>query len=239
MLDPIPCDQERPPKWSSSIAAYRYDPIDEYQPLEDCLVSYLKLVVTIVPYAPEISADQLKRYGSLVLIDELEEAFPCYGALLQVTLAPSDDDRNRFNKEDYPHFIDFEPKKRELYEAVTDTGEVLSGSSTTLAVGKSSTTSDSTENYNLDTGWNFGMSGSYAGTGGGFNVGETGQVGTIERSGLHRTDVRSFDESTKRRERQSPYPEKTSACHRKCPTEGAGGLGGLNMNMNVHLQTLY
>lgn len=203
MLDPIPCDSERPDRWKSSLAIFRYDPAEDYQPYDDRLVSYLKVVVTVAPYAPELPIDLSGKLVPPVLVEELEEAFPCYGALLQVTVSPSERDRDRWDKTDYPYFIDFEPKKRELYEAVTDTGEVLSGSSTSLSIGKSAQQTDSTENYNIDTGWNFGMNGSYAGTGGGFNVGESGQVGTIDRSGLQTTNLRTTEESTERRERQS------------------------------------
>jgi hypothetical protein len=203
MLDPIPCDAARPDKWRSSLAVFRYDPPDEYQSLADSSISYLKVVATVVPYAPEINVDQAQKYLPPTLVSELEEAYPCYGAILQVTLAPTDQDSENFTKQQFPHFVDFEPKKRELYEAVTDTGEVLSASSATLAVGKSAGTTDSTENYNLDLGWNFGMQGSYAGTGGGFNVGDQKQVGEVHKSGFQRQDIRTTEESVERRERQS------------------------------------
>jgi len=203
MLDPIPCDAELPPKWQSSIAAFKYDPADEYQPYEKHLISFIKLIVTITPYAPEIKIENYSKYVPPVLINDLEEAFPCYGALLQVSVFPKKEDNKKYSKSNYPYFIDFEPKKRELYELVTDTGEILSGSSTTLSVGKSSTTTDSTENYNLDTGWNFGIQGGYKGTGGGVSVGKTEQVGTISSSGLQRSDIRTSEESTERRERHS------------------------------------
>ena len=203
MLDPVPCDAERPDRWRSSLAVFRYDPLEDYQPYDDCLISYLKVVVTVSPYVPEISKERATSYVPPVLVEDLEEAFPCYGALLQVTVAPPEELREEFDKKDFPYFIDFEPKKRELYEAVTDTGEVLSGSSTSLTVGKSAQQSDTTENYNIDTGWNFGLNASYAGTGGGFSVGESGQVGTVGRTGLQNTNIRTAEESTERRERQS------------------------------------
>lgn len=202
MLDPRPCDSKIPPRWRTSIAVFRYDPTEEYQPHEDFFVSYLKVAVTIAPFAPEIDNESAKGYITPRLIDEIEEAFPCYGALLHVSVAPSKKDGD-VPLAQYPYFSDFEPKKRELYELVTDTGEVLSGSSTKVGVGKSSTTTETTENYNLDTGWNFGTQGSYAGTGGGGSVGSTGQHGVVNRAGLENNNIRTADASTERRELQS------------------------------------
>jgi hypothetical protein len=202
MLDPIPCDAQRPPRWQSSLAAFRYDPPDEYQPYEDQLVSYVKVVATVVPYAPEVDI-AVGEYVPPQLVDELEEAFPCYGALLHVTVTPTAADRPRYPVERYPFFLEFEPKKRELYELVTDTGEVLSGSQARLTVGKSATNTSSLENYNLDNGWNFGMQGSYAGTGGGVTVGQPETVGQIGRQGQEYTNIRTTDLATERREVQS------------------------------------
>lgn len=47
--------------------------------------------------------------------------------------------------EEYPYFIDFEPKKRELYESVTESGESLSGSSGRISTQKGNTTTASVE----------------------------------------------------------------------------------------------
>jgi hypothetical protein len=168
MLDPEPCDLIVPPRWRSSIAVFRHDPPDEFQPLPHSRVSYLKVCVTLAPFAPELEVKLGRRAA-----DMLEEAFPCHGALLHVTVAPPEDARGG-DRRDFPYFADFEPKKRELYEMVSETGEVLSGSSSTLSVGKSSASTQTTENYNIDNGWNFGTNFTYAGTGGG------GQVGVAE-----------------------------------------------------------
>ena len=47
--------------------------------------------------------------------------------------------------ENYPHIIDFEPKVRDLYQAATETGEVLTGSKSGIKVDKSLTHTESTE----------------------------------------------------------------------------------------------
>lgn len=193
MLDPEPCDLVVPPRWRSSIAVFRHDPPDDFQPLPHARVSYLKVCVTLAPFAPELPV-QLGRRAA----DMLEEAFPCHGALLHVTVAPPEDARG--DRRTFPYFADFEPKKRELYEMVSETGEVLSGSSSTLSVGKSAATTQTTEHYNIDNGWNFGTNFTYAGTGGGGQVGVAKQEGTISSSGYHTSNVRMADESVERRE---------------------------------------
>lgn len=197
MLDPEPCDLIVPPRWRSSIAVFRHDPPDEFQPLPHSRVSYLKVCVTLAPFAPELEV-KLGKHAA----DMLEEAFPCFGALLHVTVSPPEDARGG-DRRDYPYFADFEPKKRELYEMVSETGEVLSGSSSTLAVGKSAASTQTTENYNIDNGWNFGTNFTYAGIGGGGQVGVQKTDGTVQSTGYQTSNVHMRDESTERRELSS------------------------------------
>lgn len=201
MLDRRPCDRKIPLRWKSSITIYRYDPDEEYQPYEEFAVTYLKVGLTIAPFAPELDFNEIRRRVPPILIDDLEEAYPCYGAILHVTVTPRSHEQTELS--DYPFIMDSEPKKRELYQMATETGEVLSGSSSSLSVGKGAVSSNTTENYNIDTGWNFGMQGSYAGTGGGHDIGETGQWGTVNRVGLENTNIRNTDVSAERRELQS------------------------------------
>lgn len=47
--------------------------------------------------------------------------------------------------ESFPHIIDFEPKRRDLYQAATDAGEVLTGSKSALSTTKALTHTQSTE----------------------------------------------------------------------------------------------
>jgi hypothetical protein len=197
MLDPEPCDLVVPPRWRSSIVVFRHDPPDEFQPLPHSRVSYLKVCVTLAPFAPELEV-KLGKHAA----DMLEEAFPCHGALLHVTVSPPEDARGG-DRRDYPYFADFEPKKRELYEMVSETGEVLSGSSATLAVGKSAASTQTTENYNIDNGWNFGANFTYGGIGGGAQAGVQKTDGTVQSSGYHTSNVHMRDESTERRELMS------------------------------------
>jgi hypothetical protein len=86
---------------------------------------------------------------------------------------------------------------------VTDTGEVLSGSTTNLTIGKNALTNNSTEKSNLDSGSNVAMNASYLGTGGGHNVGTIGQQGVVNRGSVEFTNLRNEEASTERRELQS------------------------------------
>ena len=198
MHDVDPCDLALPPRWRSSIALFRYDPDEAFQPYPDLLVSYLKLTVTITPFAPELDTKLGTRE-----IDALAPAFPCYGALLHVSVGPTEEQRSTQPRQNHPYFLDVEPKKRELYELVTDTGEVLSGSTSAVSVGKSQGGLQTTELYNLNHGWNFGMQGSYAGTGGGGNISDYKSTGSVSGSGYQSTDIRTSDESVERRELSS------------------------------------
>jgi hypothetical protein len=200
MMDPISCDDDRPPRWHSSLAAFRYDPADEYQPYEDKVISYVKVVVTIAPYQDEEvgAAPSPKWLPQEIDLDKLQESHPCYGAVLQVNVAPTQAQMSDFPLSQYPYFIDFEPKKRELYEQVSDTGELLSGSMSNLTVGKSATDTHSTEDYNLDLGGSGGGSllwGLVQGQGAAQK-----QEGTVQRWGQEISNVRTTDFSTERRE---------------------------------------
>ena len=202
MLDPVACDDYRPPRWHSSIAAFRYDPIEEYQPFDDQLISYLKIIVTVAPFQwNEPGVTPRPVFVPEEIFDQVADSHPCYGAVLQVSLSPSSADKDKFPIDRYPYFIDFEPKKRELYEAVSETGEILSGSMSGLSVGKSTTDTHGTEDYNIDMGG-----------GGGFSLGwglveanwsGQEQTGTIKRDTRQTQNVRQTDFSTERRELQS------------------------------------
>ena len=61
MHDADPCDLAVPPRWRSSIALFRYDPEDSFQPYHDLHVTYLKLTVTLTPFAPELDIQLGRR----------------------------------------------------------------------------------------------------------------------------------------------------------------------------------
>lgn len=137
MIDRVACDRELPSRWRSSVAVFEYEPPEDQQRSDDFRVTYLKVSCTITGFqerGQEIRIrERLGRSGwtNKDLTDRLAEDatkyHPCYGAILEVVVAPHKGD-DRFTPADYPYFSDFDPKKRELYEVVTETGEVMSRS---------------------------------------------------------------------------------------------------------------
>lgn len=113
--------------------------------------------------------------------------WPCVAAIAQVAVYPRPE--QGVSDEDYPYIADFEPKKRELYEAVTATNEVLSGSHANTNVRKGSTTSESSEISASATG--------------GFRIGPVGvgtSVGGKHEWGREDVNITTTDASTERRE---------------------------------------
>jgi hypothetical protein len=79
LLDLLPCDNEYPSRWRSSLTVFRYDPEVEYQPSDGYVVSHLMVVAPITPFAPEIGIDVGSEYVPPELIVELEDAPPATG----------------------------------------------------------------------------------------------------------------------------------------------------------------
>ena len=213
MLDRVVCDEALPPKWNTSIAVFRYDPEEEYQNYPDYQISYLKVAVTLTGYQPrseeiqgEIDWDGLDITTLEGVTELLQSYHPCHGAIVQVTVGPKGK-RPKQRLDDYPFFMDFEPKKRELYEQATDTNERQSRSIQSLSVGKSAGTTQSLEVLDIDMGGStsFGAQASYAGTGGGFNYGSSsaGQWGTRSLNTDQSMVSRTTEQGTEKRETQS------------------------------------
>jgi hypothetical protein len=198
----------RAPKWHSSLTVYSYpvpllETAEEYP---DHRVVYVKLSVTItgwtaseelpvrgdLPTTPD--AWQADGWDWINVLDWVSEYQPCLTAIAQVSIFPRPQDGT--SEEDYPYFIDFEPKKRELYEAVTDTKEMLSGSANKLATQKGTTTTNSTEDT-WNVGGNFGIP-----LPGGGTLGFGGSGGSTSRNTSETVDLTTTDASTERRETQ-------------------------------------
>jgi hypothetical protein len=150
-----------PPKWRSSVAVYGYlvpeDQTAEAYP--DARILYLKLTASITGWNP---SEDLR--GSVDLdevgdrLDDLQRSvweaiqgsgwaqtyWPCLGAIVQLAVFPGPEDGGA-TIEEYPHIIDFEPKKRELYESATAGSEYVSASAEKLSVQKGTTTLESSE----------------------------------------------------------------------------------------------
>lgn len=147
-----------PPKWRTSLTVYAYpvpleDTEDEYP---DDRIVYLKLSASITGWTP---SEAIPTSDDLIAPEEMDEwqstgwdmiqespvmapYWPCLTAIAQIAILPAGEETP---DDQYPYFIDFEPKKRELYEAVSETGEVLSASQDKLSLQKGNTTTSNTE----------------------------------------------------------------------------------------------
>ena len=149
--------QPLPLKWHSSLAVFSYDPPPETitEPTNpDELTTFLKVVATITGFQPEgndIDEHALTRSFRWTLIKNYDQLtnhyYPAYSALLQVAVFPTGrpPGGGEWVVSQYPYLTDFEPKKRELIELVTETGEALTQSGTTVNVRKGTTSAESTE----------------------------------------------------------------------------------------------
>jgi len=208
MIDPVVCDKRLPAKWQTSLAVFKYRPDDEFQMFPEYDITYLKVTATITGYQPldkeiqgEIDWDGVNVATIPGLTDLLNSYNPCHGAILQVVVGPKGKKPN-IHLEDYPFFLDFEPKKRELYELATDTHEKQSRSIESLNITKSSGSTQSMEVLDIDMGGGgFGVQASYAGTGGGFNYSApNGQWGTKRLNAEESLSSRSSDVGQEKRE---------------------------------------
>ena len=148
------------PKWRSSLAVYYYvvpdeDTADDYP---DSRIVYLKFTCSITGYNPsETLANARQVAEESGALDDLQRStwevisgsgwsakyWPCLGAIMQLAVYPSGG--GNVGPDDYPYILDFEPKKREMYESVTEGSENLSGSSDKTEITKGSTSVNSLE----------------------------------------------------------------------------------------------
>jgi hypothetical protein len=222
MMDRVVCDLDLPPKWQSSVAVFKYVPEKEYQLFPNYKITYLKVTATITGYQPlddeiqgEIDWDGVNVETIDGLTEILNSYYPCTGAILQVVVGPPGRNPNvQFDK--YPFFLDFEPKKRELYEIASDTKEKQSRSIETLNISKSAGTTQSLEVMDIDMGGGgFGISGGQSdGIEGGFSVqGSSGQWGT-KRINTDQSQVdRATESGTEKRESYSHTTQLSQMYH--------------------------
>jgi hypothetical protein len=69
--------------------------------------------------------------------------WPCYGAIMQLGVYPPKN--SNVGLDDFPEIMDFEPKKREMYESVTEGQEILSSSADNTYTLSGGTTSENNE----------------------------------------------------------------------------------------------
>ncbi|MFD8559704.1 hypothetical protein ACFV1N_20685 [Streptosporangium canum] len=174
------------PKWRSSLAVYYYivpeeETADEYP---NSRIVYLKFTCSITGYNPSETLASTKRVAEdSGALDDLQrsawevisgsawsaEYWPCLGAIMQLAVYPSGDDN--VGPDDYPYILDFEPKKREMFEAVTEGAEFLKGSLDRTEITKGTT----------------GVKGTEVGGSAGFSIGGFGLTGSAARTSTDTT----------------------------------------------------
>lgn len=147
-----------PFRWRSSLAISASEP-DPAQVPPGCegRLTMIKVTATITGYQPT-PWETRAGFASFpnVPTEELQriigQYFACYGALLTVAVFPHKPGIGGglvpgvTKIEDFPHIIDVEPKTRELIQAASESGEILTSSKSNLKTNKSLTHTDSTEN---------------------------------------------------------------------------------------------
>jgi hypothetical protein len=209
MVDTKLCDRQAPHRWRSSLAIFEYEPDEENQQHEGMTISYLKVVCSITGYQEDPNEIGLNRRGLKNFwgdqdgiedyVNVLQKYYACYGAILEVTVGPANREAPVKN---FPFFMDFEPKKRELYEVATDTKERQSRSIESLNVTKSSGNMQSLEVFDIDMGGGgHSQQASFAGTGGGYSYqAPNGQWGTKRMNADESMQARSIDVGQEKRE---------------------------------------
>lgn len=196
-----------PEKWRSSMALFYHEPDPADLPPEYCnrRITYLKVVATLTSYQvggqdvsvlKELRDNHATFWGIKYFEENVVQVYPCYGALIQVGVYPN---MPGVPLHEYPYISAFQPRKREMYETISQSGEKVSQSGTKLNVTKGSTTTDSTEDYDVRTsrgneGVQLGILGEWG------PRAETGQWGTVERREHVNQNVTTADASRDKRE---------------------------------------
>ncbi|MCC6435559.1 MAG: hypothetical protein IT196_11060 [Acidimicrobiales bacterium] len=211
-----------PPQWRSSLVVFGYEPPEEEQLDDATTVSYVKVVASITGFQPDPTQTGFgdrRAYRSFqdpLLFEEYERAatayYGCYGALLDVAITPGGPlaQAQQVALADYPYIADFEPKKRELYELVSETGEAMSRSLESVNVRKGSTTSQSHEVLD-QLAVSAGVTGGTAAVQG--NAGVTHTSGTKDLSGESYENVRTTDAGREFRETFSHTTQLSQLYH--------------------------
>lgn len=211
MMDNKP-DRRYPIKWRSSLSIFYYEPPAEEQKLDDRIITYIKVSCTITGFqklaeGPEVSMlpkDLLEPWKQVPwhnYYKSVRPYYPCYGAMLQVAVFPRGSSGQQFSLDKYPFIVDFEPKKREMYESATEAKQMMSQSRSGINVKKGTTTTEHQEdNFNFG-GFIKGAVGKAAGThlGAGFNASGGRKWGTTTET----VDQMTADYSREKRENYS------------------------------------
>ena len=163
---------------------------ESFQAYEEALRAYEEAL-------QEYQNKLVERYKVLDVIKGLtEKSYPCSGAFIQVAIYPREGNTNKDDVSQLAFFTAFQPQKRELIEVVSESGEALTQSKSTLNVRKGVTSTDSTEDLDVFMGVNANVGAGGAQVG----VGVSGQWGTVKKSGSESVNVTNTDSSREIRE---------------------------------------
>ena len=185
------------------------------------VITYLEVLCTITGYQEHPAEIGLDRTGLRShwahspaienYLNVLERYYPCYGAILEVAVGPENEKGTALDA--YPDFLDFEPKKRELDELVTDTGETMSRSLENVELGKSNTSVTSHEIVDIDKGWAAAANVEVQGVEVGASASHQYESGTRDVTQQQSQNVRNSDASQESRETQSHTTQLTQMYH--------------------------
>ncbi len=208
-----------PLKWRSSIAMFYFLPEVDQPEYADSRIVYFRVVCSITGYQPRrqelparpVGDDAYAAAAWTQISQFLDSYFPCVGAIAQVAFTSGP---GLIRVRDYasmPVITDFEPKKREVYEAVTETGEAMSRSATGLQVTKGNSTTRSTESSDKESG-SLALATGVPGYG---SLAGTYGLESSSRSGWSNTqvDINQADASQERRETTSHTTQLTQMYH--------------------------
>jgi hypothetical protein len=222
MLDERICDREFPNRWRSSVAVFSYEPPEEYQEYDGMTVSYLKIAATITGYQPdpsEVGIDDPRldsNWQDSEAIENYREVvgkyYPCYGAILEVAVGPPDE--NAWEADRYPYVVDYEPKKREVYETRTESGERMSRTLERVNVKKGVTTTESTQVLDVYKGGSQSTSAGAQGASVSQSSSHRGEWGTRTLDKEQRRNVQQSDRAREERETNSHTTKLTQMYHK-------------------------
>lgn len=156
-----------PNVWKPFLSIFSYlVPEEESQAYPGRRIVFLKIPITltgirprIVRQAPQPGVDILDPVAGLGLEFEASTPYlPCYGALVHVAVYPMPVPKSQDWRK-YPYIMDMEPKRREVFQATTESQQYLEGALDKVGFNKSSGSETTT-----GAGFNFGTSGVASGS---------------------------------------------------------------------------
>lgn len=153
MMDITYNNRRFPYAWRSSLAISVFEPATVDLPANLCQqkIAFVKVTCSLTGY--QRSGDEADITFGEEPLEELNrltsEYLGCYGALLNVSFFPPPPEVEVIEQPpdltQFPYILDFSPKSRELVRAISESGELLTGSSRNVGIDQSLTTTNKSE----------------------------------------------------------------------------------------------